>query len=342
MKITHHLFDSSTTDMVAFSRNGDAYTDLRRGGMCVGLNIREYGETQFNTLRHIRASGDYGFSRVGTRSYLRGIDVDGRSETVRETEALFVNIGNQTLDRFSTRGREQSMRLTLDASAASCVTTSQDGRHIGIGGVDGQFELWNMDMEPHRYLQSQLGDYANISDICFGRSNLDVLVATIHGDLAHWDTAKEEVYSLNSENRLPIYSIDGQPEGRGFVFGGEGEVLWFVRTAGAGMDSSVDIEESPFALNASGKLLGNSNPIVSGFMGASVGSIRTGVGTYVKCVRFLTDELVCVMGPEATEIWGLSGKEPRVVARKAHDPDCRLLGFGGTDEEVQVSLGRPM
>lgn len=339
MKIVHKLFDSSATNLVAFAESGEGFTELRNHGMFVTGSFLD-GD-RFEDFFAKRAEGDYGFSHVGMRSYLTG--VGDTSETRKELEALFVDIQHNSLRRVTRGCKEQeALEMRIDGSSASCVRTSKDGRYIAIGDGEGVFELWNMDGKPYRLMVADLGHGASISDICYSRSNLDVLVASTSGDLCLVDTARNESELLHSDNQLPFYSIDGQHEGNGWVCGGDSEVLWFIQTKGVGMDKTVHAEEIPFRLERRQMFTGVPFHVVPGMLNSWVGCIRTGVGSYIRRVRFLTDELVCVMGPEATEVWSIEGKQPQVVARKRHDPDCRLLGFGGTEELVTVSLGRPM
>lgn len=339
MNITHLLFDSSATDRVTFAEKGDGYVELRNGGMFVGARLA--GDKGFEDFFARNAAGDYGFSHVGMRNYLTG--VPGTYETRPQLEALFVDIESNTLRRVTTDSKEQTpLQMRIDGSSACCVRTSKDGRYVAIGDGEGVFELWNLDGKPYRYMVADIGHGASISDIGYSRSNLDAMVATTSGDLCIVDVARNGSVLLHCENQLPFYSVDGQHEGEGWVFGGDSEVLWFIRTHGVGMDKSVLADDVPFNLEQRTTFTGKAYHVVPGLMNSWVGCIRTGVGSYIRRVRFLTDELVCVMGPEATEVWSIQGTQPRVVARKRHDRDCRLLGFGGTSENIVVALGRPM
>jgi hypothetical protein len=339
MKIVHQLFDSGATDMVAFAEKGEGYSELRNGGMFVSGSLRD--GAHFENFFAKRAEGEYGFSHIGMRSYLAG--VPGTYETRQELETLFVDIASNSLRRVTSKCKEEApLQMRIDGSSISCVRTSKDGRYIAIGDGNGGFELWNMDSEPYRYMVAELGYGASISEVAFSRSNLEAMVATTSGDLCIVDTARNGSVLLHSENILPFYSVDGQHEGEGWVFGGDSEVLWFIRTKNVGMDSSVLADDVPFQLERRQTFTGKPYHVVPGLMDSWVGCIRTGVGSYIRRVRFLTDELICVMGPEATEVWSIEGEKPRMVTRKRHDPDCRLLGFGGTEELVTVSLGRPL
>lgn len=336
MKIVPHLFDSSKTDQVSFMRTGDAYTELRLNGMNVGYSVRVQGEQQFRSYVNVDAKHETGFSRTAVRSYWRG---EGEG-CVREQEALLGNITSNSISRISTRGNEQPLQLRMDVSSLTCLRTSRDGRYIAIGNGDGQFEIWNMDMEPYRVYEFQFAEPMSISDMCFSRSNLEVLVSTSRGTMYRFDLHADDVTTLSSDFGWPCYSIDVQEAGDGVAFAGEDSALWLLGVKGATLDESITLQDLPFRMERVHTITGGSYWRVAAMPHARVGCIRTTVGSYATQVNFLRDDLICVLGDQATEVWSLAGEEPQMVARRRHDRDCRILGFGGTPQMVRVALGR--
>jgi len=336
MNINHQLFDSGSTDQVAIADNGTALVELRRNGMQVRGQVRT-DERKFSDFLNLGSNCEYGFSRCAARSY-------HNPEGQEEVEALFVSIARNTIERICTRGVRVALDLCIDASCVTCLRTSQDGRYVVVGNGQEQFEVFGMDMDPNCYRTFSFGfiGEGSIADLCMSRTNLELFVANSCGGLAWFDLPSDELHVLHSEEmRWPCYSIDGQKEGDGVVFGGEGPALWMLGVKGLGMDKRVPRHAIPFHLEEAHNVAGTKFLRVAGMPRASLGCLLTGVGSYVSQVRFLDDHLICVLGPEATEVWDISGEEPRVVARRTHDVDCRLLGFGGDVENVFVSLGRP-
>lgn len=335
MKIVQHLFDSSVTDQVAFSRTGEAYAELRKCGMNLAYSLRLVGEEHFRPYLNIDAKHDTGFSRTASRSYLRA---HGEG-SVPEQEVLFGNITSNSISRISTRGNEEPLKLAIDVSNLTCLGTSRDGRYIACGNSDGQFELWNMDMAPHRTYCAQVPGQAPIAELCFSRSNLEVFVSTTSGTMYVYDLHSDEVRTLNGENGWPCYSIDVQPNGEGIVFAGEEGMLWMLDVKGAPADG-ISVEDLPFQMERASTVSGAAFWRVAARKRASVGCIRTSVGGYAAQVRFLRDDLICVLGERAAEVWSLAGEQPEQVLRMRHDRDARPLSIGGTPELVRVALGR--
>lgn len=336
MKIVQHLFDSSKTDQVCFSRSGDSFTELRNNGMNVVYSVRIVGEKHFRVYSNINATHDTGFSRTATRMYLRA---DGEG-TVREQEALLGNITSNSISRISTRGKEEALRSAIDVSCLTCLRASLDGRYIAYGNGDGQFELWNMDMAPHKIFSYGFDEPTSIADMCFSRTNLELLVSTTSGTTHLFDLHRDEVRTLSAEDGWPCYSIDVQTDGDGIVFAGEEGMLWMLDVKGATLPNNVSVEDVPFRLEQARTVTGTTYWRVAAKPRSSVSCIRTTVGSYATQVRFLRDDLICVLGERATEIWSLDGDEPRQVLRQSHDRDARPLSFGGTPELVRVALGR--
>ncbi|MDZ4836314.1 MAG: WD40 repeat domain-containing protein [Candidatus Melainabacteria bacterium] len=339
MKIVQHLFDSSKTDQVAFARKGDSFTELRLGGMQVGFSVRLVEEQHFRNYIELDAKHDVGFSRTAMRNYLRNGPNGG---SVAEQEALFANISSNCISRISTQGNQQPLELLISAESITCLRTSLDGRYIAVGNGDGQFELWNMDMAPERIFSFGFHDPSSIADLCFSRSNLQLYVATTCGTIHSFDLHKDQAVTVSAETRWPCYSVDVQQEKNGIVFGGEDGVLWTLDVKGTVPKEKVSLEEVPFRMERASNVTGAEFWRVAAMPRAQVGRIRTTVGSYISQVRFLRDDLICALGPKATEVWSLEEEEPHLVARQRHDQDCRLLSFGGTPELVRVALGRAM
>lgn len=339
MKIVHHLYDPNVTHQVAFNGEGNAVTALRRNGWAVRSSVLLPGHDRFTDFTNIVANGESGFTCVATREYLRAVGGPQSSQTQMELEALFGNIGGNSVERMSTEGRELPLRLAIDASCLTRIRPSRDGRYIAVGNADGQIELWNMDMEPYRLYSHMFANHS-IADMCFTRTNLALLLTTTGGGTYWLDRVSDRVIPLNDEVGWPCYTIDTQAAGDGIVLGGEGAIVWFVNMGRRQFDQTVTAHHIPFGMTEAESFTGLPYRYVTGMPGASLGCIRTGVGHYVHQVRFLTDDLVCVMGTHATEVWNLGEDEPRMVARREHDSQSRLFGFGGTHELVRVGLGR--
>ena len=341
MNIVYNWFPSESTDQVAVAADGSAACRLSEGGGAVECFLLMPREQRFQQLMSAYRRTDYGFSRVATRRHFR-LEHPESTTVVPEMEALFANIRRNRIDRMSGDGLASGLDLTILASSVTALRASQDGRYIAIGNGDGQFELWNMDMKPQRYYSFGFTQRVAISDLCYSRTNLDLLVSTTYGTMFYFDMARDRVHTLNDdERRWPCYSIDTQHgEGHGIVFGGEGSVLWFLNTRTHFYDESVHVHEVPFLMQGAVSHTGAQYMVVQAMPHASIGCIRTGVGSYVHQVRFLTDDLVCAVGPNATEVYRLERGHAQLVRRRTHDADSRIFGIGGDAETVNVCIGR--
>ncbi len=336
MKIVHYLFDSSKTDQVCFTRDGESYSELLGGGRKLIWAGRLVGETRFTKLLDLDAKHETGFSICATRSYLRA---DGDGNTL-EQEVMFGNITSNEVTRFSTQGKQPPLKLAISAASLTCLRTSLDGRYIAVGNGDGQFEVWNMDMAPYRTFRFDFPDQSPIADMCFSRSNLELYVSTTSGITYVFRLTKDEFEPLGKDVNWPNYSIDTQSDGAGIIFGGEYGTLWTLNLKGVGLPAGITIDDVPFLMEHTKTVSGGGFWRVAAMPQARVGCLQTTVGGYVAKVRFLRDDLICVFGPNATEVWSLGNEEPQMVARKPHDDDYRLLGFGGNSHMVRVALGR--
>ncbi len=332
MDITYCRFPADATDQVAFANHGEWLSCLLNGGRKVIGSMR--GSTgDVHQALEVNATTDYGFSCVG----MREIFVD---KGIWDIEVLFANIADNAIARLSRKGKETPLRLSIDASNLSVLRTSYDGRYLGCGNGDGQLELWHMDMGPHRYFCHNLREAPSIADMSFMRNNLEVLLASSNGMLFHIEPGKDSVNALHDDDQLwPCYSIDCQHDsGHGIVFGGEGDTLWFLNLEHRLKDEAVNMSQHPFGLSRGRTVTGGTYHYVTGMPGASVSGLRTNVGSYIKQVRFIGDDLVCAMGTKATEVWKISGEKPSLVGRRQHNRDSRLLGLAAQADLILVGV----
>lgn len=333
MRILHFKVRANSIDQVALDYEGGHVVCLRKGGMRVTGNVLPADTSKFHEYLDVHATGEYGFSRVGTRRYL---NQDG----IWMHEAMFANITSGTIERPGMLGKEPAMAMGIDMSSVNVIRSSQDGRYVAAGDGDGRVEVWNLDLaEPHRVFAAVLDGSGAVADIAFSRTNLEVTASTTCGGTFLLKPLANDWYPLHCEERQwPCYSLDCQPEGDGFVFGGEGGVLWFLNLAFSCFDKSVNPDAIPFAMGRGRTITGATYDYVVGMHRARVGCLRTGVGSYVHQVRFISDTVVAVLGPEGTEVWEL-GDEPVLIAHRSHDVDSRLLGFCLDGDDVRVALG---
>lgn len=338
--IPYHM-DSDDLDMLSFERGGAAMVTNENNGSKV-LGLLRTGQRDFTPNMHI--TGEHLFPRVTTRRFL---DRNGHDAV----EALIVHRTAKHITRVSIIEQEEAtpLDLCIDPSEVTCMRPSLDGRYLAIGNARGAFEVWNMDegkletpklswQGPSRFKEFAMANQASINDMCFSCTNMEFFVAQSDGTLLYHDERTGTLRSLNFEDSgWPCYSIDCQPEGNGVAFGGEDPVIWFLRVSPGFWANQVPTELNPFEMVDRQTIAGESYWTPAAMPNVGVSCLLTGVGSYVKKVQFLTNSRIAVFGPVATEIWDIAPKV-RLVNRREHDPDCRLLDMCGNSKVVRVAL----
>ncbi|MBX9667779.1 MAG: WD40 repeat domain-containing protein [Candidatus Obscuribacterales bacterium] len=321
MRIIQEFFGPET-NVLSFSPKGDAFSELRHGGECVAYSIA--GQEQLFSVKADRGF----FSYVATRVY-----------SPDRCEILFGNMTGNVISRASASGRGKDLKLFMAADVLTVLRMSHDGRNIAAGNADGQFELWNMDQaEPTRLYNFQFRTPVPIVDISFSRSNQVVLIALVTGAVYMLDLVRSGMSTLTGDQPGQVYSIDTQRSANGIIFGGSDGTLWTLNVKGSGRIEPDDV--IPFAIRRGRSLTGVRTGRVAALPDATVGLIQSTVGDDVAKVRFLSDDLVCVAGDQATEVWSLASGVPLMIARKAHAETWTPLSVGGTIDFVRVALGR--